>query len=69
MDVLSLWICLRCCQFVGESVVVVGDCSGKGGWMGMQGEFFWGREGVWVCVCGLKYPGFEVFYFNFLSNY
>ena len=27
------------------------------------------RKGVWVCVCGLKYPGFDVFYFNFLYNY
>ena len=50
-------------------MVVVGGCSGEG-WMGEgAGEVFLGRKGVWVCVCGLKYPGFDIFYFNFLYNY
>ena len=26
-------------------------------------------EGVWVCVCCLKYPAFGVLYFDFLYNY
>ena len=48
-------------------VVVVGGCLGEG-WWGCRGSVL-GWEGVWVCVCGLKYPGFEVLYFNFLYNY
>ena len=36
---------------------------------GDAGGVFWGGKGVWVFVCSLKYPGFEVLYFNFLYNY